>query len=136
MIKRCENVNSQGYENYGGRGISVCDEWRNSYELFRDWSLSKGYSDSLTIDREDVNGDYCPENCRWVDRNTQMNNTRRTRHFEYNGETHTLREWSQITGIPFTRLKGRIQRGWSIERTLTTEKLKNQFDEKGIQNDT
>jgi hypothetical protein len=111
MIKRCENENAEGYENYGGRGISVCGSWRNDFAVFRDWALSHGYSEKLTIERNDVNGNYCPENCRWATRDEQMNNTRRTRHFEHNGETHTLREWSEITGIPFTRLKGRLQRG-------------------------
>lgn len=127
MIKRCENKNGQGFENYGGRGISVCPEWRNDYVAFRDWSMLNGYSDNLSIDRIDVDGDYCPENCRWSDRYTQMNNTRRTRQFEYKSEVHTLREWSDITGISFTLLKGRLQRGWSFEKTLTTEKQKNQF---------
>jgi hypothetical protein len=128
MIKRCENENAEGYENYGGRGISVCEEWRNDFEVFRNWALSHGYSEKLTIERNDVNGNYCPENCRWATRDEQMNNTRRTRHFEYNGEIHTLREWSEITGIPFTRLKGRLQRGWSIEKTLTEQKRRNQFE--------
>lgn len=127
MIKRCENPNAEGYENYGGRGVSVCTEWRNSFETFRDWSLTHGYTEKLTIDRNDVNEGYCPENCRWADRVDQMNNTRRTRHFEYGGRVHTLREWSNITGIPFTRLKGRLQRGWSIEKTLTEGKRRNQF---------
>lgn len=128
MIKRCENENDAGYNNYGGRGIGVCREWRTSFEAFREWALSNGYSDSLSIDRKNVNENYSPENCQWANRYEQMNNTRRTRHFEYNGETHTLREWSEITGIPFTRLKGRLQRGWSIEKTLTEQKRRNQFE--------
>ena len=128
MIKRCENESAGGYENYGGRGISVCDTWRGSFEAFRDWSLSHGYSENLTIERNNVDGDYCPQNCRWATRNEQMNNTRRTRHFAFNGEVHTLRKWSEITGIPFTRLKGRLQRGWLIEKALTEGKRRNQFE--------
>lgn len=127
MIQRCENENHVGYGNYGGRGVRVCDEWRNSFHAFREWALCNGYSDELTIERLDVDGNYCPENCKWATRHEQMNNTRRTKYFEYNGEKRTLREWSNITGIPFTRLKGRLQRGWTIERALTEDRRKNQF---------
>lgn len=127
MIKRCENENAEGYENYGGRGISVCEEWRRDYISFRDWAMSHGYSTELTLDRCDVNENYCPENCKWATRFEQMNNTRRTRFFEYNGETHSLREWSDITGMSFSLLKGRLQRGWSIEKTLSDQKRKNQY---------
>lgn len=128
MIKRCENDNTIGFKNYGGRGIKVCEEWRKDFTVFERWSNAHGYSEELTIDRIDNHGDYCPENCRWVGRNEQMNNTRRTRKFEYCGKSHTLREWSEISGLSFELLKGRLQRGWSIEKALTTNKMKNQFE--------
>ena len=76
MKARCYRKTSGNYSNYGGRGITVCDDWKNSYEKFKAWALSHGYSDSLSIDRINCNGDYCPENCRWVDNSTQVNNRR------------------------------------------------------------
>lgn len=117
MRNRCTNPNNPAWKNYGGRGISVCDEWEE-YTTFRDWAMSNGYSDNLTIDRIDNNGDYEALNCRWVDAYTQANNKRNNRVIEYKGEAKTLHEWSECLGIPYKTLHNRIQLGWDIKRAF------------------
>lgn len=110
---RCTNANTKSYKHYGGRGIKICDEWLK-FENFRDWSYKHGYADNLSIDRIDVNGDYSPLNCRWVDIVTQMNNTTRTVLLTYNGETHSLAEWARILNVNYHALKRRRDAGWDI----------------------
>lgn len=79
MIQRCTNPKRAEFKYYGERGICVCEEWRNSFVAFYEWAISNGYAEGLSIDRIDVNGNYCPENCRWVDMKTQQNNRRNNR---------------------------------------------------------
>lgn len=124
MKQRCENPNSSVYSSYGGRGIKICDEWRSAFAPFQSWAFANGYRDDLTIDRIDVNGDYCPENCRWADLPTQFNNKRDSICLAYNGESHSIREWSEITGISAPTIRTRIYtRKWSVEKALSTPVL-------------
>lgn len=117
--RRCYDPRRRSYYLYGGRGISMCDEWRNSFEaFFRDMGLKPTKDHS--IERRDVNGHYCPENCYWATRIEQANNTRTNHRLEYGGETHTMAEWSRLTGINVYRISERINSGWSAERALTT----------------
>lgn len=121
MQQRCKNPNSINYKNYGAKGVLVCKEWSDNFEAFRDWAMANGYNDNLTIDRINVNGNYEPENCRWVSYKEQANNKSNNRLVEFKGEIHTLGEWSSITGVKLSTIWARLQRGWSIEKTLTTK---------------
>ena len=120
MIRRCYDKSSAKYQNYGGRGITVCDEWRNDKQTFFGWAFNNGYSEDLTIDRIDVNGNYCPENCRWSTQKDQANNRTSNHFITFNGETHTIAEWSDITGIQIQTIHKRLSCGWDIEKALTT----------------
>lgn len=96
MKSRCYNPNDTTYHNYGARGISVCEGWIQDFTSFRNWSLENGYAEDLSIDRIDNDGDYCPENCRWTDVFTQVNNSRHNHFVVLGGEKHTITEWSRI----------------------------------------
>ena len=121
MIKRCCSPGYERYSEYGGRGISVCDEWRNDFLSFYNWSMENGYSDELTIDRIEVNGNYEPENCRWATYKEQGNNTRRNHYITFDGETHTMCEWAKIKGMKYQTLAARINiYHWDIEKALNT----------------
>lgn len=119
MKERCYKRNSIEYHLYGGRGISICNEWKNDFKSFYEWAVKNGYSDSLSIDRIDVNGNYEPTNCRWATSYEQNSNKRNNVVIEKNGERHTLSEWSRITGIDRRKISARIFKyGWSVERAL------------------
>jgi hypothetical protein len=111
MKRRCLNPNYKRYSDYGGRGIKVCDEWLDKPDAFFEWALSNGYSDNLTIDRIDNNGNYEPSNCRWVDNKTQCRNRRSNILVPYNGKEITLIELSEITGLTYSCLNARYKRG-------------------------
>ena len=118
MCNRCSNENNPAWDRYGARGITVCGEWKD-FRNFMDWALENGYSDDLTIDRIDNDLGYCPENCRWVDCFVQANNKRNNRIIEYKGDTRTLKEWSDIIGVPYKSLHHRIVGlGWDIEKAF------------------
>ena len=120
MIYRCENPHDHAYKNYGGRGIRVCVEWRNSFLTFYEWATNNGYQENLTIDRINVNGNYEPGNCRWITKGEQTRNKRDTTHIFFRGRTRTLSEWSRLTKIARTTIYTRLECGWSIERALST----------------
>lgn len=121
MLYRCENPNSYAYKHYGLRGISVCDEWHD-FASFKEWCVTY-YPDrtNKTLDRIDVNGNYCPDNCRFVTFDVQCNNKRTSRYISFNGKTLTIGQWAEILGINYRTLSNRINRGWSVERALTEE---------------
>ena len=117
---RCNNPKNKNYKHYGGRGIKVCDEWENSFQAFYEWAMANGYKEGLSIDRIDNDGNYEPANCRWVTQEEQCNNRRTSHKLTYEGETHTITEWSKITGIKRKIISQRVNNlGWSIERALT-----------------
>jgi hypothetical protein len=120
MTQRCTNSNNKHYSSYGGIGITVCDEWLEFENFYRDMGDSNG----LTLDRQDNNGNYCKDNCRWVDRKTQANNTRSTTMIEYNGKVKPLQVWAEELGVNPNTLAQRKQRGWSdvdtIEKPIST----------------
>ena len=121
MKERCYTKSASGYKKYGEKGITICDEWKNDFMAFYNWAMANGYSDELTIDRIDYRGNYEPSNCRWADIRTQANNKSNVRKYEYNGELHTMTEWSEIMNINYGALWERLNvLGWSIEKALTT----------------
>jgi hypothetical protein len=117
MKERCYSKNNKHYKDYGGRGITVCDRWLNHPAVFiADMGLCpKGFS----IDRLDNNLGYSKDNCVWASAKQNANNTRRNLLIEFNGTTKTLSQWAEETGLKRESIKGRLNRGWSIEKALT-----------------
>lgn len=116
---RCD-PNHISAERYGKRGIKICDEWQ-SYEAFAAWAVENGYNDGLTIERIDVNGDYCPENCAWVTLGKQARNRRTTHWVIYDGKKMSLAEACEIAGLPYKQVFWRMRRaGWSFEKAIST----------------
>ena len=121
MKNRCYNKNRKKYEIYGARGIKVCDEWKNNFKNFYDWAISSGYADNLTIDRIDVNGNYCPENCRWATLKEQANNTRRNHKITLKGKTMNLCEWLKKYKISSSSYHYRQKKGLTDEQIFLGE---------------
>lgn len=111
MKQRCYNPNHEWYGRYGGRGITMCDEWVNSFDCFKDWATNNNWETGLTLDRIDNDGVYSPDNCRWVHWDTQQNNRSTNRLVTYNSETHTIAEWAKKFGVMYVTLWARINRG-------------------------
>lgn len=123
MKQRCANPNKPDYKWYGAKGIKVCDEWKDSehgLEKFYNWSINNGYSDNLTIDRIDSNGDYEPSNCRWVSLNNQQSNKSNNVLIYVNGEEITAKKYCEINNINYHSFMSRLNRGWSLDKTILT----------------
>lgn len=121
MKNRCTNPNCEHFDRYGGRGITICDEWQKNFIAFYEWSISNGYSDNLTLDRKNNDKGYSPDNCRWVTSKTQANNTSRCKFITIDGERKTMREWCDITGVNYNTARDRINRGhWDPVEAVTT----------------
>lgn len=119
MKNRCHNSNTPNYHGYGARGITVCDEWKNNFQAFYDWSMKNGYSDDLSIDRIDNDKGYSPDNCRWANCKQQSTN-RSTNHIvTINGVSKCLAEWCEDYGINYKTVKDRLKRGWTYEDALS-----------------
>ena len=131
MRERCYKEKTSSYPMYGGRGISVCEEWKNNYDSFYKWAMENGYKDGLSIDRKNTNGNYEPSNCRWATPKEQARNTRRNVMIEINGTMKSLPEWCEDLGIPYDRVHGRYERmkkagvPIDVKELLSTGKLKN-----------
>lgn len=119
--QRCFNPNCNSYHNYGGRGITICENWKDNYNSFYQWSIENGYKEGLTIDRIDNNGNYEPSNCRWTTRLVQGNNTRTNKYITINNETKSLADWCRFYNISYFLVQQRINKSkWDIIKALTT----------------
>lgn len=125
MKRRCFNPNAAYYADYGGRGITVCDEWLE-YPAFKEWAITTGYAEGMSIERIDVDKGYSPSNCAWIPLKEQNRNKRLTIHLDYQGRSYTIKELSELTGLSERTIEGRYRRGWDIEKIVSTPKQKNQ----------
>ena len=117
MLARCHNPKAPDFHRYGGRGILVCASWKVSFLAFlRDMGMRP---DGKTLDRINNSNGYCKENCRWATVKLQHRNTRQNKFLTYQGETLTMTEWAERSGIKYKALKQRIRNGWPVERALT-----------------
>lgn len=121
MRSRCNSERDTTYQYYGARGIKVCDEWNNGFESFHKWAVNNGYKDNLTLDRIDVNGNYEPDNCRWITMKKQCNNRRNNVLYELNGQEKTLSQWVDEYGMDYQKVYRRMYYlKWNLEKALTT----------------
>lgn len=118
MRRRCYDTNIQGYANYGGRGITVCDRWRDSFENFYA-DMGERPSKQHSLERRDNNGNYTPHNCYWATNIEQHNNTRRSVFLEFQGKKQTITQWARELNINVATLYNRVRRGWDVTRILT-----------------
>lgn len=119
MTQRCTNPNFRQYKDYGGRGIIICERWKKFTNFLRD--MGEPTTNKHTLDRINNNGNYCKSNCHWATRKQQQRNKRNNHLITFGGKTQCLFSWAEETGIKYQTIQGRLGRGWSIEKTLTTQ---------------
>lgn len=124
MKNRCFNPKARSYPPYGGRGITVCQEWKDSFVAFREWALSNGYEEGLSIDRIENDGNYEPGNCRWIPMIEQAKNTRQTRYVIYQGEKIPIREAAKRSGVSHQKLRSRLRNECPEEELFLTSNRK------------
>lgn len=135
MKDRCTNPNLEHYDRYGGRGIKVCDEWMRSFESFYEWAIGAGFDETKSgkeqsIDRIDVNGNYEPNNCRWVTQKEQGRNRSDTLYIDYNGNRISIREFCEEHGITYIHFVfRRLNKGMTAEQILSDWKIKSNSSE-------
>lgn len=134
MKSRCYKKYAEEFENYGGRGIRVCNEWlgEDGFINFYNWAYSHGYSEELTIDRINNDGNYEPDNCRWVTMMVQNSNSRHTHMLEYKGTKKNISEWAREKGMSRDTLIKRLRSGWELERVLN-EPVNKSFSRKSVE---
>lgn len=118
MRSRCNNPKTKNYRYYGGKGISVCDEW-DSFVAFYEWAMRNGYSDELTLDRADTSKNYEPTNCRWISLSEQQRNRSNNRNITINGVTKCLSEWARYYNISWATARSRHEAGMDWEKAFT-----------------
>lgn len=124
MKERCYNSHNKSYVRYGGRGIIVCDEWKNDYLSFRSWANSNGYDEGLTIDRIENNGNYEPSNCRWVSTKIQNRNYSRNHNITYKGKTQCIADWAEETGVNRATILFRLNSGKPLEEVFSNTDMR------------
>lgn len=119
MKQRCYNKNNQDYQDYGGRGIAVCNEWKDDFQAFYNWSMANGYKEGLTIDRINVNGNYEPNNCRWITNEAQANNRRSNVNIKYCNYNYNISQWAKILNLSPSIISRRYHKNWDVAEMLT-----------------
>ena len=125
MKRRCYDENHDHFKAYGGRGIKMCDEWKDNFNTFAEWAFENSYDETApygecTLDRIDVNGNYEPSNCRFVSFKEQNRNRRNNKYVEVNGRKVLLMDLCKEVGLDYSTLRNRLDRGWSIEKAINT----------------